>query len=56
MKTGQRVRILIKAGVVERHGQQNRFIAAVEPGSFGIYVGPHKTLEDWHLVEVDAKG
>lgn len=48
------VNILIRAGVVERQGRQNRFIGSVEPGTRGAYVGPHPTMPEWHLVDVSA--
>ena len=51
-ETRPEVTILIKAGVVEREGRQDRFIGSVEPGTRGAYVGPHPTLPEWHLVDV----
>jgi len=55
--TGTPVRILIRAGYVEtgRGETATSFLGSLEPGETGEYIGPHKTLADWHIVR-HAKG
>ena len=59
MERGTAVRILVKAGCVERGkaGQATKFCSNAEPGQTGLYIGPlpgSLANEDWHVVGFGA--
>lgn len=51
MKKGEKVEITIKAGLC-RADDDTRFVDSAEPGTRGLYIGRHKSLKGWHLVQV----
>lgn len=59
MKRGTTVRILVKAGCVERGkaGRVTKFCGNAEPGQTGLYAGPlpgSLAAEDWHVIAFGA--
>jgi len=59
MTPGTKVRVLVKAGCVERGkaGEATKFVGSMEPGQTGLYLYPCPgTLqgEDWHVITFGA--
>lgn len=51
MKKGEKVVILINAGLCAPDND-SYFVGHCPPGTEGVYIGKHKKLAEWHLVQV----
>jgi hypothetical protein len=51
-RKGQRVRITIKAGLVQSVDSV-KFAADCEPGTLATYRGRHARLKGWHVIDMD---
>jgi hypothetical protein len=58
MRKGQRVKILIRAGLLDKP-EGIRFVGVCEAGTVGVYRGGHPTGDmarnGWHIVQVGER-